>query len=101
MYRRFSQFRDFYSNLLEMAYGEQDRNMLRGLNNVEFPSRSWFWGSTNDSSVVRERAMQLSAILQKILAVEDPSLAVMQLVEDFLSNTTKTDRDLVQSMQKV
>ena len=100
MYRRFSQFRDFYSNLLEMAYGEQDRNMLRGLKNVEFPSRGWFWGSTNDSSVVRERAMQLSAIVQKILAVEDPSLAVMQLVEDFLSNTTKTDRDLVQSMQR-
>jgi|EP00945_MAST-04E_sp_MAST-4E-sp1_P000045 O-acetyl-ADP-ribose deacetylase (regulator of RNase III) len=99
MYRRFSEFYDVFSNVLETAYAESDKGILKALKNVEFPSRVIFWGSSMDEEVVKERLEKLQIVMSRMISVENASIPVIKMIEHFLHVTTPTDEDAMRTLR--
>ena len=95
IFRRFSECRDMYNKILDLAYTLGDGQTLRTLRNAEFPSRT-FWVSNFDQTVIDERLSKLPKIFKKILnGTRTASPRVKREVEDFLSSMRTTDHDMM------
>jgi O-acetyl-ADP-ribose deacetylase (regulator of RNase III) len=95
IFRRFSECREMFNKILDLAYTLGDDQTLKMLRKAEFPSRT-FWVSNFDQTVIDERLNKLPKIFAKLSqGVRSASGRVRREVDEFLSSMTATDHDMM------
>ena len=99
IFRRFSECRELYNKVLDLAYTLGDAETLKTLRNTLFPSRT-FWFSNFDQAVIDERLSKLPKIFSKLLPLAcSGSYKIRNAMDTFLSTMSETDHDMMRVMR--
>ena len=99
IFRRFSECRELYNKVLDLAYTLGDAETLKTLRNTLFPSRT-FWFSNFDQTVIDERLSKLPKIFSKLLPLAcSGSYKIRNAMDTFLSTMSETDHDMMRVMR--